>query len=243
MRIPSQRVWRTLATVFTILFVLWMISFFVDSGVQGRILEWTHDYGYWFIFVWVVAANIIAGLPSSFMPIGLGLAAAKGDFNPVISIIVLTLASVVGDVTAYALSRRFRLHFLRLLGIDQTDKNYVKAVAYLQRGGGGRVVFLTRFFLAGILGFINYAAGMLKMPFRSFITVVILGEAVWSILWFTVGYYPLAIRHSIANHKMLFITLGVLVVLALLTSYVILRRRKKKLHVVLLNLLLGHADT
>jgi membrane-associated protein len=234
-----HKYWPTVIKILTIFFVIWVVSFFVSSTLQVHVLDWTHKFGYPIVFLWIVAANIVAGLPSSFLPIAIGLAAAKGEFNPTVAISVITLASVIGDTTAYALSRRFRHTFLRWLGIDEQDPNYQKAYRAVQHGGGGRMVFITRFLFAGILGFVNYAAGMLAMPFRYFFGLALLGEIIWSVIWFGIGYYPVELGEVAGRYWIVTVVLGFAVLATLYTFHLSYRRKGKSFMKVLWNTLMG----
>ncbi len=222
-KIRSKKWWKITIKILTIFFVIWVLSFLFSDFVQVHVLAWTQRYGYPVIFLWIVAANILAGLPSSFLPIGIGLAASRGEFQPAISIAIITIASILGDIIAYALSRRFRHTFLSWLGVSEDDPDYQKAYHYIQHGGR-RLVFVTRFLFAGILGFVNYAAGMLKMPFWSFFWLALLGEIVWSFLWFGIGYYPLELKPFFLEYWPFSIPLAI----ALIVGYVFLHRYYKR---------------
>lgn len=228
--------------ILSVFFVLWVVSFIVSDDIQSKVLEWTQAFGYVVIFPWIVLANVIVGLPSSFLPIGMGVASSNGAYHPVTSIAIITIASLVGDVLAYALARRYRHTFLKWLGVSEQDPGYQKAYAYVNHGGGKRLVFITRFLFGAILGFVNYAAGILRMPFMTFFWMAILGELVWSTIWFAVGYYPFSVSAWIRDHALLSIGLALAVVAAVWWLHVLHKRRNKSLVMRVWYLLVGKVD-
>ena len=199
-------------------------------------------FGYVIIFPWIVLANIVVGLPSSFLPIGIGVASSQGAYTPAAAIAIITIASVIGDMLAYALARRYRHTFLKWLGVSEQDPGYQKAYAYVSHGGGKRLVFITRFLFGAILGFVNYAAGILRMPFLTFFWLALLGELVWSLIWFGVGYYPFSISTWIRGHALLSIGAALVIVAAVWAAYVWHKRQQKSLLMRLWYLLVGKVD-
>ncbi len=222
--LPPQRWLRISLKVLSVFFILWVASFLFSSDVQHQVLNWTQRFGYYVIFPWIVLANIIVGLPSSFLPIGIGVAASQGGYDPFSAITVITIASILGDVIAYGLARRFRWIFLRALGIKDGDPGLDQAMAYVSHGGGKRLVFVTRFLFAGILGFVNYAAGMLRMRFWGFFWLALVGEVVWSIIWFGLGYYPFEIGKIIRMNW----PLGFFLLAALVVPLYVLHKRYRR---------------
>jgi membrane-associated protein len=239
MQIPRGKYWPLVIKILTVFFVIWVISFLVSDFVQVHVLKWTQTYGYPIIFLWIVLANIIAGLPSSFLPIGIGLASAKGDYNPTLAISIITIASTLGDVIAYTLTRRFRHTFLKWLSVNEHDPNYTKAYNYVSRGGGGRLVFITRFLFAGILGFVNYAAGMLKMPFWKFFWLALFGEIIWSSIWFGIGYYPLELKSIIVNNWEISLLVALCLVFAGWWWHIYLKKQNQSLLKLIWQTLIG----
>lgn len=242
MQTPKGRYWPLVIKILTVFFVIWVISFLVSDLLQVHVLNWTQHFGYPIVFLWIVVANIIAGLPSSFLPIGIGMASAKGDYNPTIAITIITVASLMGDTIAYALTRRFRHHFLKWLNIDENDPNYTKAYNYISHGGGKRLVFMTRFLFAGILGFVNYAAGMLKMKFWSFFWLALAGELLWSAIWFGIGYYPLELKGFIVSHWELSLIVTFAILMTLYWIHLRMQKQNKSLFRTVWQTLIGRLN-
>ncbi|MDP2789634.1 MAG: VTT domain-containing protein [bacterium] len=228
--------------ILSVFFVLWIVSFIVSDDVQSKVLQWTQAFGYVVIFPWIVLANIVVGLPSSFLPIGIGVASSQGAYTPAAAIAIITIASLVGDVLAYALARRYRHTFLKWLGVSENDPGYQKAYAYVSHGGGKRLVFITRFLFGAILGFVNYAAGILRMPFLSFFWLALLGELVWSLIWFGVGYYPFSVSAWIRGHGLLSIGIALAVIASVWYAHLWHKRRNKSLVMRVWYLLVGKVD-
>jgi membrane protein DedA with SNARE-associated domain len=228
--------------ILSVFFVLWVVSFIVSDDIQSKVLEWAQAFGYVVIFPWIVLANVIVGLPSSFLPIGMGVASSNGAYQPVTAIAIITIASLVGDVLAYALARRYRHTFLKWLGVSEQDPGYQQAYAYVNRGGGKRMVFVTRFLFGAILGFVNYAAGILRMPFFAFFWLAFLGELVWSVIWFAVGYYPFSVSTWIHQHTLLSIGIVAVIIAAVWYAHLWHKRHNKSLVMRVWYLLVGKVD-
>ncbi len=228
--------------ILSVFFVLWVVSFIVSDDIQSKVLEWTQAFGYVVVFPWIVAANVIVGLPSSFLPIGIGVASSNGAYHPLAAIAIITSASLIGDVLAYALARRYRHTFLKWLGVSELDPGYQKAHAYVRQGGGKRLVFITRFLFGAILGFVNYAAGILRMPFLAFFWLALLGELVWSVIWFGVGYYPFSVSAWIRGHALLSIGIALVIVAAVWWLHLWHKRRNKNLLMSIWRMLVGRIE-
>jgi len=228
--------------ILSVFFVLWVVSFVVSDDIQSHVLRWAQSFGYVVIFPWIVLANVIVGLPSSFLPIGLGVASSNGAYTPGAAIAIITIASVIGDCIAYALARRYRFTFLKWLGVSELDPAYQKAFQYVRKSGGKRLVFITRFLFGAILGFVNYAAGILRMPFASFFWLALLGELVWSCIWFAVGYYPFSAGAWVQTHILLTVILGTVLVGGVWLLHVWHKRRNQNLFLRIWHMLVGRLE-
>lgn len=228
--------------ILSVFFVLWIVSFLVSGTIQSHVIIWAQSFGYIVIFPWIVLANIVVGLPSSFLPIGLGIASSHGAYHPVSAVAIITLASIIGDCLAYALARRYRHAFLRWLGVSELDPEYQKSFQYVRQTSGRRLVFLTRFLFGAILGFVNYAAGILRMPFMQFFWMALLGELVWSTIWFLVGYYPFSVSAWINSHAIFSFSIVLIVVGGVWWLHLWYKRRDKNLLVSLWHALVGRLE-
>ncbi len=242
MNLHLQRWLPKVVKILSVFFVLWIVSFLVSGTIQSHVLGWAQSFGYVVIFPWIVLANIVVGLPSSFLPIGLGIASSQGAYHPASAVAIITLASLIGDCLAYVLARRYRHAFLRWLGVSELDPEYQKAFQYVRQSGGKRLVFITRFLFGAILGFVNYAAGILRMPFMQFFWMALLGELVWSTIWFLVGYYPFSVSAWIHSHALLSFSIVLVLAGGLGWLHVWFKRRDKSLVVSVWRALVGRLE-
>ena len=148
------------------------------------LLDWGQEIGtaWWFLLavMLVVALMFTFGFPGSF---GLWLVA---PFNPpVLSTLLLVIASTVGAVGAY----RFAVH----LGKDwQPSGASGKIVDMLEKRGDMLTLLAIRMLPGFPHSVINFASGVLRLPLAAFIAATVLGL---TIKW---GVYVTAI-HGIAD--------------------------------------------
>lgn len=154
-------------------------------------ISFIEQFGYVTIFIIIAVENIefFGSIPTSLIAAAVGAAAAKGVFTPWVAILLLTLASVVGDVIAYWLGRTFGRGLLtRWGGVLTRNGRLEKTEKFFGRFGAWGV-FISRFIFASFQAIINILAGIAKMRFFVFFFTALFGELVWSIFWFYLGYY------------------------------------------------------
>lgn len=172
---------------------LWVLPMLVAAGLGlaawqpidlEALLEWGEQIGttWWFLAAVMVAVAVLFtfGLPGS---VGLWLVA---PFNPpVLSTILLVIASTVGALGAY----RFSGH----LGRDWKPSGASGKVVDVLEERGDMLTLLAMRMLPGFPhSVINFASGVLRLPLTSFVAATMLGL---TIKW---GIYATAI-HGIAD--------------------------------------------
>ena len=149
------------------------------------------QYGYVTLFIVVVIENLefFGSFPTSVIAAAMGAVAAEGVFNIWISIALLTVASVLGDVLGYWVGRKFgRPVLLRWGGRMIKNGRLEKAEAIVDKYGPWGV-FVTRAIFASFQAIINIIAGVTRMSFFKFFIACLSGEFIWSITYFFLGYY------------------------------------------------------
>ncbi|PIS41197.1 MAG: hypothetical protein COT25_04425 [Candidatus Kerfeldbacteria bacterium CG08_land_8_20_14_0_20_42_7] len=149
------------------------------------------QYGYVTLFIVVVIENLefFGSFPISVIAAAMGAVAAEGVFNIWISIALLTVASVLGDVLGYWVGRKFgRPVLLRWGGRMIKNGRLEKAEALVDKYGSWSV-FVTRAIFASFQAIINIIAGVTRMSFFKFFIACLSGEFIWSITYFFLGYY------------------------------------------------------
>ncbi|MBI4086754.1 DedA family protein [Candidatus Kaiserbacteria bacterium] len=156
------------------------------------ILSVIEDGGYFGIFFLMVIENIFPPLPSEVILPLAGFAAARGDLNVIIVVVVAAAGAVTGCLPWYVLGRVFsiaRLKHLsarygRLVTLSPDDIDTAKEWFICH----GQSVVLFGRLLPTIRTLISIPAGMARMPLGSFLSYSYIGSMIWTIALVLVGY-------------------------------------------------------
>jgi membrane protein DedA with SNARE-associated domain len=152
-------------------------------------LAWVHPilqrYGYPVVFLSIMVEGMGIIAPGQTLLMAAALAAAHGDLNIVWVILCALAAAVLGNTLGYfiglwggrRLLARFKVRGERLARLE----------GYFARYGQG-VVLIARFF-DGLRQLNGIVAGMLKMPWKVFTTVNVLGAVLWTGAWGLGAYF------------------------------------------------------
>jgi membrane-associated protein len=127
-------------------------------------------------------------LPGDSLLFGLGTFAAKGDLDPFLLIVLLSLAAIAGDTVNYAIGKfvgpkifhRDDVRFLKKEYLDRTHQFYEKH--------GGKTIIIARF-IPIIRTFAPFVAGIGQMTYWRFITYNVVGGITWVVFFILGGYY------------------------------------------------------
>lgn len=154
-------------------------------------VDYVIRYGYVTIFLVIAIENIefFGSIPTSIIATAVGAASSQKIFNPVIAVTILTLASITGDVIAYWIGRSFGRPLLERWGGPLLKNGRLEIIERFFVRFGVFGVFISRFIFASFQAVINIIAGVAKMRFMVFFFAALLGEFVWSLFYFLLGYY------------------------------------------------------
>jgi membrane-associated protein len=135
----------------------------------------------------VKEAGLPVPIPGDLLVIGLGAGAAQGRFDPVVAIVAIFVASIVGGSIQFLLvrgpGRRVLVGLLRRFGVP--DERIERQTERLRRGGAGAVA-LARM-TPGIRIVAIAAAGLAAMPFARFALGLSGGNTVFAGGYFVLG--------------------------------------------------------
>lgn len=148
--------------------------------------------GYLGIFGLMVLENIFPPIPSELIIPLSGYAAAMGEMNVFVVIIVATAGAVAGALPWYFLGRAFGLARLtrlsarygRLLTLSPGD---IEHADLWFKNHGKKAVLLGRL-MPTVRTLISVPAGLARMPFSSFILYTTAGSSVWTTALASAGY-------------------------------------------------------
>lgn len=148
--------------------------------------------GYGGIFFLMVAENVFPPIPSEMILPLAGFAAAKGELNIILVILIATAGAVAGCLPWYVLGRVFHADRLkrlsarygRLLALSPHDIDV--AEGWSARHGQKAVVFGR--LVPTVRTLISVPAGISRMPLTAFVLFSFIGSVLWTTILVMVGY-------------------------------------------------------
>jgi membrane protein DedA with SNARE-associated domain len=181
---------------------------------------------YAFICVWLAAESCGFPLPNELVLLATGSVAAQHHgVSPVLLVILATISSVGGASAAYEIGRRggraLIMRFGRYIRLNEARLDYIER--WFERTGAVAVG------LARITPFVrtvaSFPAGVLRLPFHTFLIASATGSLIWCAVMVTLGYV-LGANYVAALHLIARYTIpAVIVLVALIVGYIWLDRR------------------
>lgn len=154
-------------------------------NILNSLLSYVLLYKYATIAAAVYFSAVILPLPSNAMLLAVGAFASQGFFNFWGALATAVVANTLGDLTDYAITRRWGERVTRLLRLHKF-KFYNQLQEEL-RSDAAVTVFTTRF--AGSLSPVaNFLAGLVRVPFNTFLINDILGNIIEPLGALALGY-------------------------------------------------------
>lgn len=199
------------------------------------VLQIVESGGYAGIFLLMVLETVFPPIPSELVLPLAGFAAARGDLNIILVIIVTTLGGLVGCIPWYLVGRLYGINRLKKISdrfgrwITLTPEDIDDAQAWFNRHGH-LAVFFGRL-MPTVRSLISVPAGIARMPFWTFMFYSLLGSATWNILLLFSGYV-LESQYEKISKYVDFFSNAIIVGFVLLYLYRVLThtKRKKKAH-------------
>ena len=200
-----------------------IISF--TSNIKNTVSLW----GYPGIFGLMILESSSLPIPSEVILPFSGYLVFKGQLNLWMTIIVATVAAIIGSLIDYyiglkgieALSKRKILGRV-LFSMDQlafADKWFSKH--------GSLTIFLARL-IPGIRTLISFPAGAAKMPLIKFLIYTTAGCILWNSLLIYVGYYLGVNWTEVAGVSHYILVAVIVAVILVISGYLIWRNKRKK---------------
>ncbi len=153
--------------------------------VLSALLSYLLLYKYAALFAVIFTAAIAIPWPVNTILLAGGAFASQGFLNIGGAFAVAVVANVLGDLTAYALTRRYGHIVTRWLHIERSP-TFVRLEGYIGSHAAWTVL-LTRF--VGFMGsIVNVLAGLATVPLRTFFTLDLIGNVASIVGPLGVGY-------------------------------------------------------
>jgi membrane-associated protein len=156
------------------------------SDIISRYGAWT--YALLFFVVFMETGFVVTPfLPGDSLIFAASTFAARGDLNPWMIFILLSLAAIAGDTANYWIGHAIgaRAYTGEIKWIKQ---EYMQRTHTFFEKYGGTAIFLARF-VPIIRTFTPFVAGVSKMSYRFFITWNVIGGMCWVAVFTTLGYF------------------------------------------------------
>jgi membrane-associated protein len=203
------------------------------TGVVDAVLDFLDGLPLWGV---VVAVGVFAALEVSvfvgvFVPGDLvvlfGASTVDSPAHFAALVAAVTLGSLTGETVGYVIGHRYgeRLRASRA-GRWVGESRWQKTQDFLHNRGG-RALVAARF-IAAVHAVLPMVAGMVKMPYRRFITFCAIGAVLWSLVYVSIGTAAGAsYRHIAENLDNASWVVGGVLVVAALVFFLVHKRRGK----------------
>jgi membrane-associated protein len=142
-------------------------------------------YKYVALFAIVYSAAVILPLPSNAMLLAVGAFASQGYVNFWLALAIAVISNTLGDCTDYGITRRYGEAVIRKLKINKV--NFFGYLKEEMRADAAITVFTTRF--AGSLSPVaSFLAGLVQVPFGTFLFFDVLGNFIEPFVALSFGY-------------------------------------------------------
>jgi membrane-associated protein len=153
--------------------------------ILAALLSWLLLYKYAALFAIVYSAALLLPLPANATLLAVGAFSSRGYFNFWLSLALAVGANTLGDLTGYAITRRWgetvthalRLHKFRFFG--QLAEEF--------RTDAAITVFITRF-ASSLSTISNFLAGLVEVPFGTFLFYDLVGNFIEPGAALSLGY-------------------------------------------------------
>lgn len=196
---------------------------------MGQITDLIHAYGYVAMFIAMVLENANIPIPSEIVLGFAGYLVAQGVFDFWTTIIVGTLAGIVGSILSYWMGEYGGRPLLMKYGKYMLfDERKFSLAENLFNRYGGAAVFIGRL-LPGVRTFISFPAGVARYPMTPFVIWTTIGTIPWTILLVWLGmklgeHWEDLIQY---NHEFLIVMIVVFVIAAIYGLYKYKKRKSK----------------
>jgi membrane protein DedA with SNARE-associated domain len=165
------------------------------SAHAAAVMPLLEHYGYAGIFVAVLVEGFGIPSPGQTLLILGALLAAQAKLNIVTVVAVAWCATVIGNVIGYAIGRRAGRRLLLAIGVGSQR---IARVEDFVRRYGPAIIIIARF-VDGLRQLSSIVAGSMGMPWRSFLTFVLIGATLWAGVIGIGAYYLERDFHAIAG--------------------------------------------
>lgn len=199
----------------------------IDVHLNDIIIQYgTWTYAILFAIIFVETGLVIMPfLPGDSLLFAAGAFASRGSLNPLLLILLLWAAAVIGDNVNYWVGSKIGPRAFEMNSRFFKKQYLEDAQAFYERHGGKTVV-LARF-IPIVRTFVPFVTGVANMSYGRFLVFNIAGGFIWITLFVLAGYYFGNIPAVAHNFELVILAIIVISILPMVYQYVKTRRRKR----------------
>ena len=189
----------------------------------GYLLSLLLLYKYWALFLIEFSSALGPPIPSASALVASGAFASQGYFSLSAVLLVGFVGNILGDISLFFLARRFRAPILRFLKIKEKGNSGIVGIVERWLSSHARsTIAISRLFGSGSPA-ISALSGISDIRAETFILYAIIGEIAFTLVYSLIGYSVAIEWEDISN----FAIPAVVIALAVIASFFIMRKRKK----------------
>lgn len=155
------------------------------------------DFFLTYLLVWKYAVLVVVAsfasfgipLPATALFMAAGAFAAQGFFEMTSIFAYGFAACVIGDVSAYAVSKRYGKKVFYYVGLGRILRSAkFAALEDVFAKHSGSAIFTSRFLATGLGPAVNLLSGFSKISFKKFILLDLVGEGIYVVVFSGLGY-------------------------------------------------------
>lgn len=161
--------------------------------VDEHLFEFIRNYGVWiygilFLIIFVETGLVVMPfLPGDSLLFAAGaLAASTGAMDPVVLIILLFIAAVLGDTLNYHIGKYIGPRVFEIESRWINKQHLIKTSEFFEHHGGKTIIFAR--FIPFARTFAPFVAGAGSMNYKFFLTFNVIGAICWVGSFITLGY-------------------------------------------------------
>lgn len=196
----------------------------VDEHLSSIIAQyggWTYFILFMIIFV-ETGIVIMPLLPGDSLLFAAGAFAARGTMNPIVLIVLLSIAAILGDTVNYFIGKKVGPRIFLRDSRFIKRKHLEKTQAFYQKYGGKAIVFAR--FVPIVRTFAPFVAGIGTMEYKKFVFYNVTGGIAWVTIFVVLGYFFGTIPAVEKNFELVIFAIIFLSILPPIIEY--LRSRK-----------------
>jgi membrane-associated protein len=158
------------------------------SGLSDWLLALVPTYGVWLMGIATYFSCLALPVPVSLLMLTAGGFVASGDLVGWQIVASALAGAVLGDQTGFYIGRKGGEPMLDRVSRDPSRAKLITRAKAEMDKRGAVAVFFTRWLFSAVGPYTNFAAGATGYAWHPFTLYGILGEAVWVMLYISLGY-------------------------------------------------------